>query len=168
MSAFSERWQWRSIPRSSTLPQVIDHLNERGRALDQMINRWADDLEYGPIPGQYLLIPFSRSVAGGLTTGTQDLVPLSFDAVPKALYAWIPGGGANQVTIQVNNDTGNPILASNLAVTGDTVLNDPGDFAVSRVSGPNLFLEIISIDVGPVAHITVALMLQGVTNVEDQ
>lgn len=167
MSAFTTRWGWRDIPANATPEQVRTLINERMRRLEDILNRWADDLESGPIPGAYYPVQLSYTESGGLTTGIKDSVPISFDATVRAVYAYINGAGANQVTIDINNGA-TSILAAPLVVDDTEVLNASSDFAVSSITPPSINLEIDSVDVGAPVHIRVVVILQNVTRVEDQ
>lgn len=164
MSAFTQRWNWRAIPRGESLERAIVTLNERMRSLEDNLNRWADDLEHGPIPGAYTTLVLSYSNAAGLPVAVVDLAPISFYAVPKALTLWIPSG---QVTCRVDNTADDSILTADAVVTGaGLTLNDPGDFAVDQVTPGDLHLQVLSVDSGTPVHISATIVLQNVTNVE--
>lgn len=167
MSVFTtDRWDWRSLRRDVTSAELVAHLNERMRALETTLGRWADDLEFGPVPGAYFPIILADTDTAGLATGVRDLAPISFDAIPKAVYAFVQGG---DLTIDINNGS-TSILTTPLVLTGTsgTTLNAASDFAVRSITPPNLNLEIDSIDDGTPLRVRVWVMLQGVTNVEDQ
>lgn len=164
MSAFTERWSWRALRRDTSVPEAVDHLNERLRELDRTLNRWANDLEYGPIPGSYVTLVLSYSNAAGIGTGVLDLAPISFYAVPKAVTLWIPSG---EVTCRIDNTADDSILTADAVVTSaGLTLNDPGDFAVDQVTPGDLHLQVLSIDSGTPVHISATIVLQNVTNVE--
>lgn len=166
MSAFTDRWLWRFLSRTSTFEELIDRLNERLRALDQVLDRYANDLEHGPVPGAYYPVQLSYTESGGLTTGVKDLVPTSFDAVVKAVYLFTPAG-AGTITVDINNGS-NTMLAAPQSVNGSVTLNDPTDFATGIITPPDINLEIDSIDAGTPVHVRAVVILQNVTNVEDQ
>ena len=167
MSAFTTRWSWRFLRRNASLEEVIDRLNDRMRMLEDILNRWADDLESGPIPGAYVMVTFSYTEAGGLTTGIKENVPISFDAVVRAVYAYA-NPVTDTLTIDINNGS-TSILTTPLSLTDSATLNASSDFANNGViSPPGLNLEIDSIDSGTPVHVRVVVMLQNVTRVEDQ
>jgi hypothetical protein len=167
MSAFTTRWNWRFLRRDASLAEAIDHLNTQMHELDHLLNSYASDLEFGPVPGAYLSVQLSYTESGGLTVGVKDLVPISFDAVPRAVYAYTDGA-AGTLTIDINNGGSDSILAAPLFVNGSVTLNSQSDFAVKTVSVPDLNLVIDSIDSGTPVHLRVLVILQHVTKVEDQ
>lgn len=166
MSAFTARWSWRSLRSDATPEETAAHLNERMRDLDRILNSYASDLEHGPIPGAYMPVYLGTSVSAGIGTGAVDLVPIPFYAVPRSVTFWIPSG---EVTCRIDNGGSTTILAADAVVTSaGLTLNDPTDFAVDQIVPGDLHLEVISIDSGTPIHISATLMLQAVTNVEDQ
>jgi hypothetical protein len=166
MSAFTIRPSWRDIRAGASLAEVIRHLNSEMRQRTATTERWANDLEFGPIPGAYVtvVLNFTDTASGLVAPNVLDLAPISFYAVPVSVTFWTDSG---QVTCRIDNGADDSILAADAVVTNaGLTVNTSQDFAVEQIVPGDLHLQLLSVDSGTPIHLSAMIILRNVTRAD--
>lgn len=139
------------------------------RPVNEQLSELADYLEdihqailFGPVSGSYLSLQF-RYQASPLTTGLVDLLPVTFESRPVAVYASVDAG---DIDVQIRQNGSDDVLGADLNVATSAVVDEGKDFALRRLGGTSLQLNITAVNSGTPTMVSVLLILKAISRLE--